>query len=67
VADLPDWAMTLDADGRAQLVWEDRLLPYTPDGYGWLGLGGAVTVLTPRVTLRALEAGFRPVLHPSAD
>jgi hypothetical protein len=65
--DLPDGSFLL-WQGRAHLVLGDRLLPFSPSGYGApLDRPTApVTVLTPRPTLAVLTAGYRPVLHPSA-
>ena len=54
---------------EALLLHGSRLLPYAPQGYGAAiprPLNGTVTVLTPRPTVAALAAGYRPVLHPSA-
>ena len=66
VADLPDGAMV--ADGEASyLVAGGRLLRWTPAGYceGPARLAAA-RLLTPPSTVRALAAGYRAVLHPSA-
>jgi hypothetical protein len=53
-------------DGPA-LVLPDRLVPWSPDGYGEAvarpSRGDAI-VLTPAVTVRLLEAGYDPVIHP---
>jgi hypothetical protein len=51
------------------LVHEKRLLAWTPEGYRPLREQpdeGLATVLTPRATVAALAAGFKPQLHPSA-
>jgi hypothetical protein len=69
---LPDGAFVRVADGgsaRAYLVDNDRLLAWTPAGYG-PALPAAkrrdVEVLTPRSIVAVLSAGYRPMLHPSA-
>jgi hypothetical protein len=49
------------------LVLPDRLVPWSPDGYGEAVARpsrGDATVLTPAVTVRLLEAGYDPVIHP---
>ena len=51
------------------LVHEEGLLAWTPEGYRPLREQpdeGLATVLTPRATVAALAAGFKPQLHPSA-
>jgi len=66
--DLPDGAFVLTDAGAAALVLEDRLLPWTHDGYAapLPRRPGAVTLLTPPATVAALRAGYRPCLHPTA-
>jgi hypothetical protein len=51
------------------LVLGDRLLPFTPSGYGApvARPGGPLTVMTPAPTVAVLRAGYRPVLHPTAQ
>jgi hypothetical protein len=63
---LPDGAMVLAGD-KSYLIAQGRALPWSPAGYGAprTSLGHAM-LLTPPSTLRALIAGYRPVLHPSA-
>ncbi len=65
--DLPDGAFVL-LDGGAHLVLGDRLLPFTPKGYGPARPRGAgtVTVLTPEPSVAVLAAGFRPMLHQTS-
>ena len=56
--------------GAAYLVLRRRLLTWTAEGYrgGRARPDGLeVVVLTPRTTVGALAAGFRPRLHPSAE
>ena len=64
---LPDGAFILQ-DGTAHLVSGGRLWPLVGSGYGAARPRprGIVTVLTPKPTLKALQEGYRPVLHPSA-
>ncbi len=62
IDDLPDGVFIM-RETSAALVWGDRLYPWRPDGYlGSLArpLTGQVTVLTPRPTVSALMAGYRP-------
>ena len=63
---LPDGAMFAAGD-RAYLVAGGRLLLWTPDGPRPVeSLPEINGLLTPPSTLRALAAGYRPVLHESA-
>jgi hypothetical protein len=66
VADLPDGTMI--AAGKASwLVLGGRSLLWSPAGYGDGAPAPATArLLTPPSTVRALGAGYRPVLHPSA-
>jgi hypothetical protein len=68
IATLPDGAMVvLDADAFA--VRGERLLPWTPPGYGPgrpRPRGGEVDVLTPPSILSVLARGYAPLWHPSA-
>jgi hypothetical protein len=63
---LPDGAM-LQEGGESYLIAQCRALLWSPAGYRKAPdtLQGAM-LLTPPSTLRALMAGYRPVLHPSA-
>jgi hypothetical protein len=65
---LPDGVM-VELDGRTWLVRGEQLLAWTPGGYAERrsrsGVQG-VSVVTPRSTVGALVAGYRPVLHPTA-
>ena len=70
-AELPDGAM-VSVDSVACLVLGGQLLAWTPGGYQHPGAlasqaAGPVAVITPRVTVAVLAAGYRPVLHPSAQ
>ncbi|HLJ92519.1 MAG TPA: hypothetical protein VKU02_04925 [Gemmataceae bacterium] len=54
---------------RAYLVWGDRLLAWSPGGYGQprsRPKGAQVCVLTPKSTVAAMRAGYVPEIHPSA-
>jgi hypothetical protein len=66
---LPDGAM-IAREGEAYAVRGNRLLPWTPAGYGAAvprPRGMAVDVLTPPSILAVLSAGYRPLWHASAD
>jgi hypothetical protein len=67
LADLPDGTYVA-LDGRAWLVWRDRLFAWAADRYGDhrpRPPRGPVTVLTPPSLVGVLQAGYRPVVHPS--
>ena len=67
--ELPDGAMVRHGGGFA-LVLGGGLRPWSWQGYGPPVLVPASTVLTtltPPSTLAALTAGYRPILHPSAE
>jgi hypothetical protein len=56
-------------DESTFLVWGDRLLAWTPGGYGERRRrpkGKEVRVLTPKSTVGVLRAGYAPEVHPSA-
>lgn len=63
---LPDGAM-VQANGAYFLIAQGRALRWSMEGYrkGGDAIEDAM-LLTPPSTLRAMEAGYRPVLHPSA-
>ena len=63
---LPDGAM-LQEGAQIHLMVQGRALAWTPGGYREVDtvFEGAL-LLTPPSTLRALAAGYQPVLHPSA-
>jgi hypothetical protein len=72
--ELPDGTfVALDndyGDGEAHLVWRGRLLKWSASGYvasSRFSKRGQLSVLTPRSTVRAIRAGYRPDVHPSAD
>ena len=67
LAALPDGTM-VDLDGRPWLVLGDELLAWSFGGYQERRPRdrAEATVITPRASVAALAAGYRPVLHPSA-
>jgi hypothetical protein len=65
---LPDGVMVAHDDVSA-LVLGEALRPWTFDGYGppvSAPRDRTVEVLTPPSTVRVIEAGYRPLVHPSA-
>ena len=67
IGKLPDGTMVQDGEDSF-LIAEGRALKWSPAGY--TKAERALTdakLLTPPSTVRAFAAGFRPVLHPSAD
>lgn len=70
LSDLPDGTFVQSEDGRMLLVWQGSLWRWTPFGYVEqlsLEQGISCTLLTPLSTVRVLAAGYRPVVHPSAQ
>ena len=66
---LPDGAMVLaPSTGTSFLMVQGQPLQWSTDGYRRAAPinAAALQLLTPPATLRALSAGYRPVLHPSA-
>jgi hypothetical protein len=64
---LADGAMVA-LGGESYLVTKGELLRWSFDGYHRANAStGAAMLLTPPSTLRALDAGYRPMLHPSAE
>jgi len=64
---LPDGAM-VQAGEASFLIAKGRALMWSPAGYRAVQAGiEGVMLLTPPSTLRALSAGYRPVLHQSAS
>ena len=63
---LPDGTM-VQASGESYLVAGGKTLRWSFAGYSRADLQGAAMLLTPPSTLRAFQAGYRPVLHPSAS
>jgi len=67
IEDLPDGAMVQDG-AESYLIVRDRTVIWSFDGYSEMPHAHAnAMLLTPPSTLRALGAGYRPVLHPSAN
>jgi hypothetical protein len=66
IKQLPDGAMVA-RDDKSYLIAQGSALRWSPAGYSRANgeLSGAM-LLTPPSTLRALSAGYRPLLHPSA-
>ncbi len=69
--DLPDGVFVTVADwgDQAYLVWGDRLLAWSPGGYGVRRRrpkGEEVKVLTPPSTVGTIRVGYVPEIHPSA-
>jgi hypothetical protein len=62
---LPDGAM-VQADGQSYLIARGRALLWSWDGYRETQAVTNAMLLTPPSALRALAAGYRPVLHPTA-
>ncbi|MGI9449736.1 MAG: hypothetical protein ACR2QH_03690 [Geminicoccaceae bacterium] len=55
---------------QAWLVKDDQLLRWQPEGYDAVeerSMGKLVDVLTPRPSVLALQRGYQPFLHPSAE
>ena len=67
VVELPDGAM-VQAGAETFLIAQGRALAWSPAGYRepQNALQDAM-LLTPPSTLRAIVAGYRPALHPSAE
>ena len=67
IAELPDGAM-VQAGAESFLVLQGRALLWSMAGYRAVDntIRDAM-LLTPPSTLRAISAGYRPVLHPSAS
>jgi hypothetical protein len=67
MAQLPDGAMVARSE-ESFLIVQGRALQWSMAGYRKAeGAIDAALLLTPPSTLRALGAGYRPVLHPSAQ
>jgi hypothetical protein len=65
VAQLPDGAM-VQQGAEYFLIVQGRPLLWSMAGYSADGKIENAMLLTPPSTVRALGAGYRPVLHPSA-
>jgi hypothetical protein len=66
-AELPDGTFVL-VDGGPAVVRPDRIVPWTPTGYGSAAArpgAGTAQVITPPSTVAALRAGYRPQLDPA--
>jgi hypothetical protein len=70
LADLPDGAfLQLTGDDHAWVVAGFALLRWSHEGYDAMKkkVRGEVEVLTPKVSVAAFRAGYRPALHPSSQ
>jgi hypothetical protein len=68
VGDLPDGAM-VSRDGKPALWCQSTLLPWSFDGYGApesVSPQTTADLLTPPSIVAALQAGYRPLVHPTA-
>lgn len=67
-ATLPDGTYVALPEGPA-VIWGAQAFPYTAAGYAApiCRPDVDVTVLTPRPTVAALQSGYRPILHSSAQ
>jgi len=66
LADLPDGAMVQQGE-QSYLIAKGRPLLWSPAGYArYQRELESPMLLTPPSTLRALSAGYRPALHPTA-
>jgi hypothetical protein len=67
LAELPDGAM-VQQGAESFLIRQGRALQWSMAGYRAADTAVSdAMLLTPPSTLRAISAGYRPVLHPSAD
>jgi len=67
ISRLPDGAMVAQ-DDNAFLIRKGRALLWTPYGYEAIQQAPRATgLLTPPAVLAALRAGYRPIIHASAD
>ncbi|MBH5368180.1 hypothetical protein [Bradyrhizobium glycinis] len=67
LADLPDGAMVQQGEDSF-LVMQGQALLWSPAGYAsHTRVVDQAMLLTPPSTLRAIMAGYRPVLHPTAS
>ena len=69
--ELPDGVFVTVASWgeQAYLVWDGRLLAWSPGGYGERRpqpKRAKVQVLTPPSTVKAIRGGYKPEIHPSA-
>ena len=70
LAGLPDGSFVrLANDDHAWVASGSRLLRWSHDGYDQVKKrpSGEVEVLTPKATVAVFRAGYRPMLHPSAQ
>jgi hypothetical protein len=70
IGTLPDGTMVAAA-GKAFAIRGGAMLPWSFEGYAPPAdmrelAGGTIRLITPRTTVKVLEAGYAPVWHPSA-
>jgi hypothetical protein len=67
-ANLPDGVVVV-FDERPWLLWNGAALAWSPAGYGERQPrpSEVLPVLTPVSIVRTIEAGYRPMVHPSAE
>lgn len=65
LAELPDGTM-VQANGESYLVADGGTLSWSFAGYSRANVTAPAMLLTPPSTVRAFQAGYRPVLHSSA-
>lgn len=65
VSELPDGTM-VQASGESYLVANGKTLRWSFTGYARTEVAAPAMLLTPPSTVRAFQAGYRPVLHQSA-
>jgi hypothetical protein len=61
VGRLPSGVFILDETERPALIWQETLRPFSPSGYGnpvRRPTSGQVTVLTPKILVASLRAGY---------
>ena len=67
---LPDGTM-IAADSNVLAIKNGECLPWSFDGYGkplpFSSITGQVSIITPKTIRRALDGGYLPVWHPSAE
>lgn len=69
IEDLPDGAI-INADGRPLMRWNHQWRPWSFDGYAdptVLKTADVPTLITPAPIMRVLQAGYRPLAHPTAS
>jgi hypothetical protein len=68
LSSLPDGCF-VQLEGSSYLVWGDKLLLWSPEGYlrnGHRPSDLTVTILTPEPVVRCIRQGYRPEVHESS-